>query len=80
VLAAAKLRSSNQVCKDYSVFDMRVTEQPHDVVEQGASFAGVWRETWTFRACGVPVEVSIKFVPNAKLGGTDYIIDPVSSK
>jgi hypothetical protein len=80
MLAAAKQRSPNQACKDYSVFDMRVTEEPHDVVEQGATFAGVWSEVWTFRACGVPIDVPVKFVPNAKLGGTDFVIEPAKSQ
>jgi hypothetical protein len=80
MLAAAKQRSSNPACKDYSVFDMRITEQPHDVVEQGATIAGVWREVWTFRACGVTIDVPIKFVPNAKLGATDFVIEPAKSK
>jgi hypothetical protein len=79
-LAAAKQRSSNPACKDYPVFDMRVTEQPHDIVEQGATVAGVWREVWTFRPCGVSVEVPIKFVPNAKLGGTDFVIESAKGK
>jgi hypothetical protein len=80
MLAAARQRSSNQECKDYPVFDMRVTEQPHDAVEHGATVAGVWKEVWTFRACGVPIEVPVKFVPNAKLGGTDYVIEPAKGK
>jgi hypothetical protein len=80
MLAAAKQRSSNPACKEYSVFDMRVTEQPHDAVEQGTTVAGVWREVWTFRACGVPIDVPVKFVPDAKLGGTDFVIEPAKSK
>jgi hypothetical protein len=79
-LASAKQRAEDSACKEFAVFDMSVAEPPHDVVEQGVTSSGVWKEIWTFRACGNPVEVPVRFVPNAKLGGTGYIIDPLKSR
>jgi hypothetical protein len=73
--AMAAANSENKGCSYINMLDMDVTEQPHDVVENGATLRGVWKEKWTFLACGTKVDVPMKFVPDADGGGTSYFTD-----
>lgn len=73
----AVVKSDLKDCKEIDVFDMRVTKPPHDVVEGDTTMKGVWNETWTFRLCGQMVDVGLSFVPDAKNGGTQYVITSV---
>jgi len=70
--ASFKLKEKGvKECKDMVVADMRVTQMPHEVVERGTVYPGVWQESWTFVGCGQPVDVLINFTPDGK-GGTNY--------
>jgi hypothetical protein len=62
----------DKACKNFEIFDMRVSESPHDVVEGATTHKGVWNEIWTFRACGEMVEVPMTFIPDAVGGGTTF--------
>ena len=68
----ALLQSGNKDCKNIDIFDMRVTEPPHDVVEGDKTFKRVWKEIWTFRVCGQMMDVPMTFVPDATGGGTTF--------
>lgn len=68
-------KSGSKACPSIYLFDVAVLEQPHDVVEGGATFHGVWREEWTFLVCGAKVKVPMRFVPDANGGGTSYLVD-----
>jgi hypothetical protein len=35
----------------------------------------VWKEAWTFKICGKPVDTDITFIPDATGGGTSYVVD-----
>lgn len=70
-------RSGIKDCKDVDVFDMRVSEPIHDVVEGEKTFKGVWNEVWTFRACGQIIDIEMTFAPNANRGGIDFFTSPV---
>ncbi|MCW3481985.1 hypothetical protein OL229_20885 [Neisseriaceae bacterium JH1-16] len=59
-------------CNDVNIFDMRITEQPHDVEEGGKTFKSVWNEVWTFRACGKTADVAMTFIPDADGGGATF--------
>jgi hypothetical protein len=48
-ISVTAVRSGLKDCKDISVFDMRVTEPAHNVIEGEKTFKGVWKEIWTFR-------------------------------
>jgi hypothetical protein len=65
--------SENKDCKNINIFDMRITETPHNVVEGDKTFKGVWSEAWTFKVCGQQIDVPISFIPDAN-GGTTYSI------
>lgn len=69
-------RSGLKDCRDSEVFDMRVTEPAHDVVEGDKTFKGVWNEIWTFRMCGQMVDVGMTFIPDANGGGTTFTSGP----
>ena len=73
----AMARSGLKDCKKADVFDMRVTESAHNVVEGDKTFKGVWNETWTFRMCGQMVDVAMTFIPDANGGGTTFTSGPV---
>lgn len=68
----AIVRSGLKDCKSADVLDMRVTEQPHNVVSGEKEFKGVWVETWTFKTCGQNTDVPITFTPDIGGGGTSY--------
>lgn len=68
------IQSGLKDCKDMDVFDMRVTEASHDVVDGGKTLKGVWGEAWTFRMCGQMVDVPITFIPDATGGGTSFVV------
>lgn len=74
-IMGATVRSGLKDCKDIDVFDMRVTEPAHDVVEGDKTFKGVWKETWTFKTCGQLIDVPIQFTPDANGGGTTFTTD-----
>lgn len=66
----ALAKSGQSGCRKVDLFDMRAKQPPHDVVEGGTTFKGVWAETWTFRVCGQMVDVGMVFTPDADGGGT----------
>jgi hypothetical protein len=74
-IMGAVVRSGLKDCKDVDVFDMRVTEPAHDVVEGDKTFKGVWKETWIFKTCGQMIDVPIRFTPDANGGGTTFTTD-----
>jgi hypothetical protein len=76
----ALARSGLKDCKKADVFDMRVTEPTHTVVEGEKTFKGVWNEIWTFRMCGQMVDVAMTFIPDANGGGTTFTSGPVKSE
>lgn len=76
-LTSAMVKASLKDCKDIDVFDMRVTEPPHNVADGEKTLKGVWNEAWTFRLCGQMVDVGVSFIPHANGGGTQYVIAPV---
>lgn len=76
VLGAAA-RAGIKDCKGAEVFDMRVTEKSHTVVEGEKNFTGVWKENWTFLMCGSTAEVEMTFIPDANGGGTTFLTGPV---
>ncbi len=76
-ITGALVRSGLKDCKEIDVFDMRVTEPPHNVVEGDKTFKGVWNEIWTFRMCGQMVDVAMTFIPDAKGGGTTFRTGPM---
>jgi len=73
----ALIHAGLKKCKDVNIFDMRVTERDHDVVEGGKTTKGVWNEVWTFRACGKMVNTAMTFIPGANGGGTTFTAGPV---
>jgi hypothetical protein len=75
-VTGALSRSGLNECKEVDVFDMRVTEPAHDVVEGEKIFKGVWSEIWTFRVCGQMIDVPMTFIPDANGGGTTFISGP----
>jgi hypothetical protein len=64
--ASAKIKNVDKIteCKDLTIFDMKVSEEPHDVVENGITIRGVWWEKWTFLACGQYADVLLRFTPD----------------
>jgi hypothetical protein len=76
-LSSAMMKAGLKDCKEIDVFDMRVTEPPHDVADGEKTLKGVWNESWTFRLCGQMVDVGVSFIPHATGGGTRYVIAPV---
>lgn len=75
-LTSAMIKADLKDCKEIDVFDMRVTEQPHDVANGEKTLKGVWNETWTFKLCGQMVDVAVSFIPTAG-GGTRFVVAPV---
>lgn len=75
-IMGALIRSGLKDCKDIDVFDMRLTEPPHNVVEGDKTFNGVWNEIWAFRTCGQMIDVAMTFIPDAKGGGTTFTTGP----
>ena len=75
--SSAMLKSNQKECKDVDVFDMRVSEQPHDMSDGTKTYKGVWSEIWTFRLCSQMVDVGVTFIPDATGSGTSYVITPV---
>ncbi|MEI7432206.1 MAG: hypothetical protein WCL27_17305 [Betaproteobacteria bacterium] len=73
----ASARSGLKDCKTADVFDMRVTEPAHNVIEGEKTFKGVWNEIWTFRMCGQMIDVAMTFIPDANGGGTTFTSGPV---
>jgi hypothetical protein len=78
--AGALVRSGLKDCKSAYVFDMRVTEPAHNVVEGDKTFKGVWNEIWTFRMCGQMIDVAMTFIPDATGGGTTFTSGPLKSE
>jgi hypothetical protein len=76
-VTGASARSGLKDCKNADVFDMRVTEPAHNVVEGDKTFKGVWNEIWTFRMCGQMIDVAMTFIPDANGGGTTFTSGPV---
>lgn len=76
-VTGALARSGLKDCKKADVFDMRVTEPAHNVVEGEKTFKGVWNEIWTFRMCGQMIDVAMTFIPDANGGGTTFTSGPV---
>lgn len=74
-LTSAMIKADLKNCKDIDVFDMRVSEKPHDVAEGEKILKGVWNEVWTYKMCGQMVDVGISFIPTAG-GGTRYVVAP----
>jgi hypothetical protein len=72
VMSGAQARAGLKDCKDVDVFDMRVTEPVHDVVEGDRTIPGVWKETWTLRMCGQMHDVAVIFRPDASGSGTAF--------
>src|SRR3990170_3723445 len=70
----------HQDCKTALVFDMRVTESSHNVVEGKKAFKGVWNELWTFSMCGQMIDVAMTFIPDATGGGTSFTASPAKPK
>lgn len=70
-VVTGKINSGLKECETIYVFDMRVTEPPHNVVEKGSTLQGVWNELWTFSICGKMVDVPMTFIPDPR-GGTTY--------
>lgn len=79
-IAGALARAGLRNCKNVDVFDMRVSEPTHDVVDGGKTFKDVWSETWTFRMCGHVGDAAVTFIPDARGGGTTYNSGPVKSR
>lgn len=75
-IMGAVVRSGLKDCKDFDVFDMRVTEPAHDVVEGDKTIKGVWNEIWTLRMCGQATDVAMTFIPDANGGGTTFTTGP----
>lgn len=73
----ASLRTETKDCKDLDVFDMKVTQPPHDIVEGDRTHKGVWKEVWTLKLCGQMVDVGLTFVPDPIRGGIHFATDPV---
>lgn len=76
-VTGALARSGLKDCKKADVFDMRVTEPAHNVVEGEKIFKGVWNEIWTFRMCGQMIDVAMTFIPDANGGGTTFTSGPI---
>jgi hypothetical protein len=74
----ALLRSANKTCKESEIFDMQVSEPPHEVHEGGNTFKGVWSEVWTVRWCGENINVPINFVPDPDGHGVTFHSAPPS--
>ena len=74
-MQGAMVRANSKECKKLDVFDMRVTEVPHNVVEGDKTFKGVWKEIWTFKVCEQTVDVPITFTPDIDGGGTSFHTD-----
>ena len=68
--ALLRLAKRNKDCKDADLIDTRLTHPPRQTKEADKP-AGHWEEAWTFRGCGLDVEVPITFTPDGK-GGTHF--------
>ena len=75
-IMGAVVRSGLKDCKDFDVFDMRVTEPAHDVIEGDKTIKGVWNEIWTLRVCRQAIDVAMTFIPDANGGGTSFTTGP----
>lgn len=75
-IMGAVVRSGLKDCKDFDVFDMRVTEPAHDVVEGDKTIKGVWNEIWTLKVCNQAIDVAMTFIPDANGGGTSFTTGP----
>ncbi len=78
VISGALDRSGLRDCGDIDVFDMRVTEQIHDVVEGDKTIRDVWNETWTLSMCGQMHDVAVTFMPDRNGSGTKFASGPVA--
>ncbi|AJP56372.1 hypothetical protein UC34_03880 [Pandoraea vervacti] len=78
-VSTAIAKSGQSGCRKVEAFDMRAKQPPHDVVEGGATFRGVWKETWTFRVCGKMVDVDMIFTPDAVGSGTSFRTESVKT-
>lgn len=76
----AVVQSGLKDCKTALVFDMRVIEPSHDVVDGEKTFKGVWNELWTFSMCGQMIDVAMTFIPDATGGGTSFMASPAKPK
>lgn len=70
----AMIHSEVKGCKNADIFDMRVTQQPHDFREGEKEYKGVWNENWTFKVCDRTIGVPITFIPDVGGGGTSFAI------
>jgi hypothetical protein len=77
VVSGALARSGRKHCKDVDVFDMRVTEPTHDIIEGNKTFRNVWSEVWTLRLCGKMNDVAVTFIPDDH-GGTTFSSGPAT--
>ena len=75
-LTTAKVQSELPDCADVDMFDMVVSEPPHQVVKGGVTYEGVWKESWRFLLCGRMSDVVLHFTPDAKGGGTKILVEP----
>lgn len=80
VVPIAVAQSGLKDCKTALVFDMRVIEPPHNVVEGEKTLKGVWNELWTFSMCGQMIDVAMTFLPDATGGGTSFTASPAKPK
>jgi len=72
--AALKVKEKNLFdCKDWVITDMKITQQPHDIVDSASNkkISGAWQESWFFLACGQSVNVFLDFWSDGK-GGAFY--------
>jgi hypothetical protein len=77
VVSGMLARSGLKNCNKIDVFDMRVTDPTHNIVEGSKIFKDVWSETWTFRMCGKMNDVAVTFIPDAN-GGTTFTSGPIT--
>ena len=75
--ALMTIRNGNPSCAatDMAMLHTRVISTSSDLSPDfyGSRFAGVWDEGWTFKACGVSVEVPVSFQTDGN-GGAHYNI------
>jgi len=65
--ALARLAKRARNCKEADLVDTKLMHPPRTPAEADKP-AGHWEESWTFRGCGLDVEVPVTFTPDGKGG------------
>jgi hypothetical protein len=81
VLAVRKVKPDCARPEDIGMENARVVSRSADLSPDwhGARYAGTWKESWTFRACGRRAEVPLSFTADGQ-GGAYWTVHSTEAK